>query len=298
MRKKFTFVVLAAPMVAAIAGLSLACGSDAGPSGSAQAVVLESISPSSGPFGTAVAIRGSGFSAANNDVGFTNPKISYLGRHTAYLSSLPSSDGKTLRFSLPDTLGACAFSQLKTNEACEDIGLLVPSGATEVFVVNENGTSNSVTFIVSGPDPAQRVPVQPTTFEIYAQIARDNPGFAGLYLDPDAETLHLLVKKSASPTEILAVERAVRLHLGRSGWQLNKIEIDPANHDFAELKEWHDRVSSVVSSVPGYVFMDIDEVKNGLRIGVETPEAQELVEQRLAELGIPDELVEIEIVPS
>lgn len=158
MRKKLTFVVLAAPMVAAIAGLSLACGSDVGPSGSAQAVVLENISPSSGPFGTAVTIRGSGFTANTNDVGFTNPKISYQGRHTAYLSGLASSDGKTLRFSLADTLGACAFSQLKTNEACEAIGLLLPAGESEVFVVNENGRSNSVTFTVSGGPTAEPSP--------------------------------------------------------------------------------------------------------------------------------------------
>ena len=154
MRKKLMFVALAAAAVSIC--VSVACGS--GPSGSPQAVVLESISPSSGPFGTAVTIRGSGFTAANNDVGFTNPKISYQGRQTAYLNGLCTADGKTLRFSLADTLGACAFSQLKPSEACPAIGLLLPTGDSGVFVANENGTSNSVTFTVSGSPTAEPSP--------------------------------------------------------------------------------------------------------------------------------------------
>lgn len=285
--------------------LASACGSDGSQPASErppESVVLESISPSSGPLGTEVTLQGSGFTAASNDVAFRNPKIDFQGRDTAYLNGLSSPDGKTLRFRQPDNesvlLGACAFSQLKTNEACPAIGILLPTGDSEIFVVNENGTSNSVTFAVSGPDAAQSVPVEQTIDEIYAQMARDNPGFAGLYLDPDGKTLHVLVKTSASPAETAAVERAVRSHLARyDGPQPDKIEIDPAKYDFAELKEWYDRMGPVVWAVPGLVFTDIDEVKNGLRIGVETAEARELVEQRLAELGIPNELVEIEISP-
>jgi hypothetical protein len=161
MRKKLTLLGVSAFLVSAGAYLSIGCSSDdKEPSSTSQphTVVLESISPSSGPFGTAVTIRGAGFTAANNDVGFSNPKISYQGRHTAYLNGLSSADGKTLRFSLPDTLGACAFSQLKTNEACEAIGLLLPLGASEVFVVNERGKSNSVTFTVSGAATAEPSP--------------------------------------------------------------------------------------------------------------------------------------------
>lgn len=282
------------------AWLSVACGSDAGQPGSAlppNTVVLESISPPSGPITTTITMRGSGFTPANNEVGFRNPKINYQGRNTAYLNELSSPDGRTLRFTLPDTLGACAFSQLATNEACPSIGILLPMGDSEIFVINEIGTSNSVTFTVSGPDPALPVPVHQTIDEIYAQMARDNPGFAGLYVDQDRETLHILVKTSASSAQTAAVERAVRSHLARSGWQLDKFTIDPAQYDFAELKAWHERMTLAVLATPGLVFTDIDVVKNRLRIGVETAEGQELLEQRLAHLGIPREAVEIEISP-
>jgi len=147
------------------AGLASACGSDGeevDPTALPQGVVLASISPSSGPLGVEVVLSGSGFTAENNDVGFVHPEIDFQGQHTGYLNGLSSPDGTTLRFSLPDNdnvlLGACAFSQLGPDEACEAIGLLLPAGGSAIFVVNENGTSNSVFFTVTESPTAQPSP--------------------------------------------------------------------------------------------------------------------------------------------
>ena len=98
-------------------------------------------------------LQGSGFTAEDNDIGFRNPEIQFQGRNVGYLTGLSSPDGKTLRFSLPDPgglLGACAFSQLQTNQACPDIGLRLPAGASDIFVVNKNGQSDSLTVTVAG----------------------------------------------------------------------------------------------------------------------------------------------------
>jgi hypothetical protein len=144
-------VTLAFAALSVSAWLSSACGSDPGQSETPQGVVIESISPSSGPPGTAVVIRGSGFTSTDNDVAFRYP-ISAQKQQTAYLNDLSSPDGETLRFSLPDNdnvlLGACAMSQLKPGEACPDIGYQLPTGDSEMFVINENGESNSVLFAV------------------------------------------------------------------------------------------------------------------------------------------------------
>lgn len=147
---------LALVAFAALSGWLLACNSNGEQPRSTltpQAVVVESISPSSARVGADVVVRGSGFTATNNDVAFSTQQIDFQGRHAAYLNGVASPDGKTLRFRLPDNenvlLSACAFSQLKTNEACPAIGMLLPAGDVEVSVINDNGTSNSVAFSVT-----------------------------------------------------------------------------------------------------------------------------------------------------
>ena len=138
-----------------------------------------------------------------------------------------------------------------------------------------------------------------TVDDIYAQMARDVPGFAGIYLDPAGDTLHILVK-DPGPERNAAVERAVRAYLESNGTRaFQKIQVEPAKYDFAQLKEWYDRLMpallAIPGGVPGVVMTDIDEVKNRLRIGVENADVQAPVEERVAELGIPREVVDIEI---
>jgi hypothetical protein len=109
--------------------------------------------------GTEVILHGSGFTSTSNDLAITHPEIDFQGQHTGYLNGLSSADGRTLRFNLPDNddvlLGACAFSQLKADEACPAIGIPLPKGDVEIAIMNKNGRSNSLTFSVSDPGAAQ-----------------------------------------------------------------------------------------------------------------------------------------------
>lgn len=118
------------------------------PKGQTIQVIIESIAPSSGSLGTEVAIQGSGFTLDNNDIGFAHKDINFQGSNTAFINDVTSPDGKTLRFTLPYLLGACAISKVPPNAACPDIGLVLSKGDTQIFVVNKNGTSNRVAFTV------------------------------------------------------------------------------------------------------------------------------------------------------
>lgn len=153
MRRKLVVVVVAALWATLGAWLSSACGS-----GGAVAVVVENISPSTADLGTEITLHGSGFTSTDNDVGFSNPEINFQGSSTAYLNEVASPDGTTLHFTLPEDIGACAMSQLKQNEGCPLIGLPLPTGDSELFVINENGKSNSMTISVSDPRTPQSVP--------------------------------------------------------------------------------------------------------------------------------------------
>lgn len=144
---------------------------------------LESLEPTSGTIGTEIVIRGSGFDIHNNDIAFSHPQINFQGSHTAYLNSVPSPDGKTLRFTLPDVLGACAFSQMRPGEACPSIGLGLPSGTITVSVVNRHGWSNGLVFerVQSELEKAEELIYQSPDYKelwkILNEIVRRTGGF-------------------------------------------------------------------------------------------------------------------------
>jgi IPT/TIG domain. len=127
--------------------MGYACGDGgATPTGTDNAVRIDSIEPSSGTIGTEIVIQGSGFDHDANDIGFTLPGSASRTFNIGYQDGVPSPDGKTLRFTLQDTLGACAFSQMGQDAVCPAVGIMVPIGDVSVAVFNRNGTSNSVVF--------------------------------------------------------------------------------------------------------------------------------------------------------
>ena len=65
-------------------------------------MTITAVSPTSGPIGTLVTVRGTGFAAQNNAVKF--------GR--GYIRGLSSSDGTTIRFSVPEGLDCARLSAL------------------------------------------------------------------------------------------------------------------------------------------------------------------------------------------
>ncbi|MBI1886317.1 MAG: IPT/TIG domain-containing protein [Chloroflexi bacterium] len=161
------FVLLRLLVSAAIGIVLFACQPT-----SPTAVRIESIWPSSGTIGTGVTIRGSGFSPDNNDVAFTHHSINFQGSSTAYLNGVASPEGRTLRFKLPELLGACPFSQMKADQACPAIGIGLPVGTIAITVVNRKGSSNSVTFerVKSEIEVATEVIYSSPSYEVLSNI--------------------------------------------------------------------------------------------------------------------------------
>ncbi len=117
---------------------------------------ITAIEPDAGIIGTKAVIAGTGFTARDNNIAFRlEPEDSNSTFKTGYVNNLISHDGKTIEFVVPEWLSACAFP-LPENKGgptvvCPAIALVFKPGTYTypVFVVNQNGTSNSVNFTVS-----------------------------------------------------------------------------------------------------------------------------------------------------
>ncbi len=123
-----------------------------------QAVIpptITTIQPDSGTIGTKAVITGTGFTARDNNVAFRQAPedAPTAGYKVGYINNLVSRDGRTIEFVIPEWLSACAFPLSETNPVtvCPAIGILFKPGTQTypVFIVNQNGTSNSVNFTVS-----------------------------------------------------------------------------------------------------------------------------------------------------
>lgn len=116
---------------------------------------IKLIQPAVGTIGTKVVITGSGFTARDNNVAFrlASEDATTAGYKVGYINNLVSRDGRTIEFVIPEVLSACAFPLPETTPVtvCPDIGILFKPGTQTypVFIVNQNGTSNSVNFTVS-----------------------------------------------------------------------------------------------------------------------------------------------------
>jgi peptidoglycan hydrolase-like protein with peptidoglycan-binding domain len=101
-------------------------------SGQIQSPVITSISPLSGPYGTVVTVYGSGFSRYDNS-------ISYAGR-TSIVNGVESVNGSSLQFTIPAT--PCSSGMM-----CAQV--VMQPGTYPVSVSNQNGTSNSLNFMLT-----------------------------------------------------------------------------------------------------------------------------------------------------
>lgn len=111
--------------------------------------VILSIKPNAGTVGTKIVITGRGFTAEYNNIAFRlQPENSRKEFKVGYETSIKSSDGEIIEFKLPSDLGACAHLP-NEGTICKMIALILsPETTYPLFIVNSNGTSNSVNFTV------------------------------------------------------------------------------------------------------------------------------------------------------
>ncbi len=103
-------------------------------------VRISRLSVSSGPVGSFVTITGSGFDPFKNSVLFGSVAV----------GDIPSADGKTLTFVIPQPRYFCGTSDGCTSS---DVYVQSNSGKYTLYVTNSKGISNSSTFTVTATTP-------------------------------------------------------------------------------------------------------------------------------------------------
>ena len=107
---------------------------------------IVSISPDLGTSGAQITVSGSGFTPTGNRLRFRRTAQPGL---TGLTTGFPSADGRTISFDVPLTLcPPCSF----TTPPCLAPCFRIADGDFQVSVVNGNGISNSLRFLVSSAD--------------------------------------------------------------------------------------------------------------------------------------------------
>jgi hypothetical protein len=129
----------------------------------------------------------------------------------------------------------------------------------------------------------------------YAQMAREIPGFGGLFYD-EAGDLNVILARREGVQGVAQLNQALMTRLQMVGVDVDAqpTRLLEGAYDFAQLAAIHQR-AAVVLGLNGVVFIDTDEARNRVAIGVENADAASDVERALGMAGIPNEAVIVEL---
>lgn len=127
-----------------------------------------------------------------------------------------------------------------------------------------------------------------TVDERYALIARDVPGFGGMYAD-ETGTLNVYL---VDPGQEGPARAAIASVMGRETAGRG-LRVRRGTYGFAQLEGWRKKLPAVMA-MEGVVLSDIDERQNRLRVGVASEAAGQRVRELLGRLGIPEDAVVVD----
>ncbi|MBA4158763.1 MAG: hypothetical protein H0X65_14985 [Gemmatimonadetes bacterium] len=134
-----------------------------------------------------------------------------------------------------------------------------------------------------------------TLDEQFAQLAREVPGFGGLFYD-EAGTLNVVMAGTQvmSTAQVATVLSGRLAALGIDAAAAQQAVVREGQYDFLQLSAMRSRADAVFG-LRGVVFTDVDEAANRVHIGVENNAVAASVKHALGMLDIPPEAVIISI---
>lgn len=128
--------------------------------------------------------------------------------------------------------------------------------------------------------------------DVYAEVARQVPGFAGIRFDgPDNVRVLLTMpdqrKAERARDSLAAMWRDPKLSARHA-------HATPARYDFLQLKDWYDRFNRDALALAGVVLTDIDEGGNRLRVGVDDEQRELDVREVARRHNVPQAALHVE----
>jgi hypothetical protein len=145
---------------------------------------------------------------------------------------------------------------------------------------------------------AGRAAVQARTLDDdFVELAREVPGFGGLYVGADGVLNVVLTDPAGAPGARGALASHLARH-GRGGAEaaslLAGMRAVRGRHDFAQLRGWYRQLTR--EPLRGVTLGDVDEARNRVVIGVRDAGAAQAVRDRAAALGVPSDAISVEVV--
>jgi hypothetical protein len=137
--------------------------------------------------------------------------------------------------------------------------------------------------------------------EHFVELAREAPGFGGLFYDEAGRLTVNLTNPSRRPE----VEGSIAAFLAGGDFralgprlaEVARMNVRPAQYDFAQLYEWYGPLVSAIATLPGVTQTDIDDVRNRIVIGVESGNLVQGVRAQAQLIGVPAAAVLVEVIP-
>lgn len=125
--------------------------------------------------------------------------------------------------------------------------------------------------------------------DLLLRVERAAPGFGGMYVDKDGRLAVYLKDQAQLPAARAAIETV----FGPGSIPAAGAHAVAGQYTMSELAAWTRRAGRLLS-LPGVVFVDLDEARNRVAVGVEDDSRAQQVQKMLASLDIPRIAVVIE----
>jgi len=123
-----------------------------------------------------------------------------------------------------------------------------------------------------------------------AEFDRQVPGFGGFFLNKDGTPTVFLSRGSSR----VPAERLLSGYLSAHGLSTASIHVAAAQYGWKQLQRWQEDASVEALAVRGAVFVDNDETRNRILVGVSDLSASGAVRAAVARRGIPDAALIVE----